>query len=385
MKKNWLLFPLLLLSFLVYSQEDSLMMRIYLVGDAGKMENGHHPVLEDLSRRLLREDIPMTHILYLGDNIYPSGMPEVGKDGREEAALILEAQLRLSALLTGNIWMLPGNHDWARGKSRGWDALLNAQAYVRAHFKPDKVRWVPEDGCPGPLRIQLNQETLLIILDSQWWLHRREKPSGGSDCKYQSDSEILTAVSSLLESNPDKLVLFAMHHPLRSYGSHNGGYSWKDHIFPLTNVAPYLYIPLPVIGSIYPIYRTCFGSIQDIPHPRYQALISGLDRIFKRHQRVIHVAGHDHGLFYTDEEDVHYVVSGAGAKDTCVRRKNPAAFTFSDLGYAYLDFFEDRRAKLTFLSPGVLQPLYETDLFGTSAKDNVDQALTKRIVPNDSN
>ena len=153
-----------------------------------------------------------------------------------------------------------------------------------------------------------------------------------------------------------------MHHPMRAYGPHNGGYGWKDHIFPFTSLSPNLFIPLPLLGSIHPLYRTWFGSVQDIPNPKYRAMIDALEEVFKSHPQVIHVAGHEHGLFYTQEEGRHYIVSGAGAKNTHIRKKNPAEFTFANQGYAYLDFYKDRNVTLNFLAPGQAEAIFKTDL-----------------------
>src|SRR5690606_31015105 len=155
--------------------------------------------------------------------------------------------------------------------------------------------------------------------------------------------------SYLLEENQDKVVLFAMHHPMRAYGPHNGAYSWKDHLFPLTAAQENLYIPLPVIGSIYPIYRTLFGDIQDIPHPKYQAFIGALGIVLALSPHVIQLSGHEHGLFSTREGSNHYVVSGSGAKNTYIKKHNPAEFTYNVQGYAYLDFYQNHRVSLTFL------------------------------------
>src|SRR5690606_17881439 len=116
----------------------------------------------------------------------------------------------------------------------------------------------------------------------------------------------------ILEENQEKIILVAMHHPFRSYGPHNGGYNWKDHLFPLTAASPDLYISLPVIGSIYPLYRSWFGDIQDLPHPKYEAMIQAFEKVFESHPNVIHVAGHEHGLSYVREESAHYILSGSG-------------------------------------------------------------------------
>lgn len=352
MKNIWLFLSLISLPSLLFSQEIPLKTRIYLIGDAGEMENESHPVIEDLNGRLKSEKASQTHLIYLGDNIYPFGMPDINDESRVESENILKKQLGIWPSLSGNIYMIPGNHDWEKGKSDGWNSVLRAQEYVEENFPNGKVNWLPKDACPGPFPVYLNDETVLIVLDSQWWLHNQEKPGEDSDCEFKTEEEIISILTYLLEENQDKIVLIAMHHPMRAFGPHNGGFNWKDHLFPLRPLSSDLYIPIPILGSIYPLYRTWFGDVQDIPHPRYQAMIGALDRVFALHPHVIQVSGHEHGLFYTKEEGKHYVVSGAGAKNTHIRKVNTAEFTYADQGYAYLDFYENHRVTLNFLAPG---------------------------------
>ena len=115
-------------------------------------------------------------------------------------------------------------------------------------------------------------------MDSQWWVHPYDKPGIESDCPYKTKSEVLTQLDDLLSRNSKKLVIFALHHTLRSYGIHGGYFKLKQHIFPLTEYFPKLYIPLPVIGSIYPISRSVFGSPQDLKHPFYTEMITSVER-----------------------------------------------------------------------------------------------------------
>jgi hypothetical protein len=373
---------LFLLAFSSANAQDSLLkMRIYLIGDAGEMKNGHHPVVEDLRSRLIQTPNLPTHLIYLGDNIYPLGLPPKDAENRTEAENILCAQLDLWSDLPGEIWMVPGNHDWKKGKSDGWNAILRAEEFVAENFPKDQVHWVPESGCPGPTAIPLDKNTLLITLDSQWWFHANDKPGTDSDCEYKTEEEIVAAISYLLEENQDKIVLFAMHHPMRAYGPHNGAYNWKDHLFPLTAAKKNLYIPLPIVGSIYPLYRTWFGDIQDIPHPKYQAFIGALESVFALHPHVIQLAGHEHGLFYTKEGSKHYIVSGSGAKDTHIKRNNPAEFTYNNQGYAYLDFYENHRVNLTFLDPSKAGSLDEFELIQPFALVSEELRLFERKIP----
>jgi len=380
MKKLLLSLIFCLLSSSLFAQESPLKFRIYLIGDAGEMEDGHHPVVQDVRKKLQSDSLIPTHIIYLGDNIYPSGMPTSKDSDRAEAELILKTQLDLTQLISGKIWMVPGNHDWERGKSDGLNSVNRAEEYVQEHYTEDKVMWLPSGGCPGPNVIPLDPETLLITLDSQWWLQQKGKPGADSDCDYKSEEEVLAALGYLLEENQNKTILVAMHHPLRSYGPHNGGYNWKNHLFPLTDVDPNLYIPLPIVGSIYPLYRSWFGDIQDLPHPKYEAMIRALDTVFQSHPNIIQVAGHEHGLTYKREQNVHYIISGAGAKDTYIKKNNPADFTYPSQGYAVLDFYENHEVDLSFFDPSKQAPLYQSQLVLPFADDISDLESFDRAI-----
>lgn len=371
MKKfSLLLWVLLLNQPFLFGQSGQLEMRIYLIGDAGEMKDGQHPVILDLEKRLPMDTATITHLIYLGDNIYPKGMPLRDDLEREKAEELLNTQLGFYNKLNGRIWMVPGNHDWERGLKKGLEAVVRAENYVKANFPREKVSWIPSKGCPGPEVIELDSERLLVVFDSQWWLHKHAKPGIDSACASRTDQELLSNIQEIFDQNRDKTMLFAMHHPMRSYGPHNGGYGWKDHIFPLTALSPAIYLPLPVIGSIYPLYRTWFGNIQDIPHPRYQSMIHSLDSIFATHPKVIQIAGHEHGLFYTEENSNHYVVSGAGAKNTHFKKKSAASFSYGHTGYAYLDFYSDGTVFINFLTPDQRSPLYTNKLTFSSKNLN---------------
>lgn len=381
MKKFFLLYIFAVLASTLTAQQNPRKFRIYLIGDAGEVEHGNHPVVEDVRKRLAEEPHSDSHIIFLGDNIYPLGMPDDEDEERKKAEAILKTQLDLYQQINGKIWMLPGNHDWEKGKSGGWNAVLRAEEYIEENYPENRVHWVPSSGCPGPNVIPLDSETLLIALDSQWWLHLKDKPRGESDCDYKSEEEVLAAISNILEENQNKTILVAMHHPLRSYGPHNGGYNWKDHIFPLTSHHPNLYVPLPVIGSIYPLYRSWFGDIQDLPHPKYEAMIRALDNIFELHPNVIQVAGHEHGLAYTKEGNTHYVISGAGTKNTYIKKHNPAEFTYPKQGYAALDFYQNHEVNITFYEPNKKEPLYKIQLIKPFANDVSELERFTRTIP----
>jgi hypothetical protein len=63
-------------------QQDRIVQRMFLVGDAGQLTDGHHPVCDWLKAHVNWDDSSNV-LVYLGDNIYPKGMPPEGSAGLE--------------------------------------------------------------------------------------------------------------------------------------------------------------------------------------------------------------------------------------------------------------------------------------------------------------
>ncbi|MDN3668869.1 BamA/TamA family outer membrane protein [Echinicola jeungdonensis] len=369
--------PILLFFLLTaFANGQELKQRLYLVGDGGELENGLHPISSLIEQIMEEEDEQVrSELIILGDNIYPKGMPIIGDEARLESENILKAQVWPAQFVEGQVWLIPGNHDWKKGKDGGWEAILRSQAFIDSlHIK--NLNWVPKDACPGPYVSNFNEEALLVFIDSQWWLHSNEKPGIDSDCECKSEEELLERIRDIFENNREKMIMLVMHHPLKTFGEHNGAFSWKDHIFPLTSANPDLYVPLPIIGSIYPLYRTFLGNIQDVPHPKYQTLINGLEEILVQHPSSLVISGHEHALEYTIDQRVQYIVSGAGSKSSRIKRKNPAEFTYENQGFSTLDFFQDGKVKLNFYSlENGTSPIYEKVIF--QHHDEEEKAFSK--------
>jgi hypothetical protein len=109
-------------------------------------------------------------------------------------------------------------------------------------------------------------------------------------------------------------------------------------------------VPLPVIGSMYPVYRMAGGVRQDIPSSRYQHMLASLDSVFTRRPPLALAGGHDHNLqVLSGRHGVRYaLVSGAGS----VSRPDPVSHGDDTLcaspeaGFLRLDLLQDGRARL---------------------------------------
>lgn len=360
-----LLIPLLLLAYCSHAQnsgDDSVTNRIVLIGDAGALVNGQAPVMQAV-RKLVPLD-KKTTVIFLGDNLYRQGLPDEQMKIYSSKRIVLDSQIALVQNTAATGYMIPGNHDWQNGGAGGYAAILREQQYVDA-ISSSNFTFYPKDGCPGPVAVNIGNNIVLIMMDSQWWLQTGPKPGIESDCPFKTRSEVLAEIEDILVQNPKKLIVFACHHPFRSNGYHGGYFGWKQHIFPFRDLNKSLYIPLPVLGSIYPISRSVFGSPQDLKHPTYANMADSIQDVVKQHPNVIFVAGHEHTLQYFPDSNFHYIVSGSGCKNGRVEDTKKSEFALSALGFSTLEVSKNKNVRLTFY---------------TTSPDSSGVAFTKNIL-----
>jgi hypothetical protein len=343
---------------------DSVTSRIILVGDAGAFLHGKHPVVSAIKHHMHPDK--KTSIVFLGDNVYRYGLPDDASVNYQTIAAVLDSQINVAENTSAKVYMIPGNHDWENGGKYGYDALLREEAYVNQN-KERNVQFLPEEGCPGPVEVKVSNDVVMILWDSQWWLHPYDKPGIESDCECKNQNEFIIQLTELLRKNYDKLVILASHHPFRSNGIHGGYFGIKQHIFPFTDLRANLWIPLPVIGSIYPITRGIFGTAQDISHPAYQNMIKRVKDAAITHPHIIFANGHEHTLqLLKDDSGYNYIVSGTGCKKTRVEDSKKSLFVSESLGFAVVETSKNKNVRIKF---------YEVDVATETPKEIFSQNI----------
>jgi hypothetical protein len=314
----------------------------FLIGDAGNAaDEKAKNVLNALQKKLVLASKNST-LLFLGDNIYPKGMPPKEDEINYKIAYNkLESQLKISKKFKGKTIFIPGNHDWYNG-IKG----LERQEEIVTDYLDDKESFSPRKGCPIDDE-KINDNLRLITVDSQWFLENWNKtPTLNDDCSIKSREAFFEELESVLSKNRDKTVILAMHHPLMSNGSHGGQFSIEKQIFPLEQR-----IPLPVIGSFINLLRKTTGaSPQDIQNKQYTAYVNRVKTLLQSQDNVIVVSGHDHNLQYIDNDNIKQIISGAGSKSTAARAINPNDFSYGKNGYATLDLYENGKSTVSFFS-----------------------------------
>ncbi len=331
----------------VITENQSIEHRFYLLGDGGS-EKGENQTLLQVKDSLKKESNPST-VLFLGDNIYPRGMPEKDSKKRKKAEKILQSQVDAVKDFKGQILFIPGNHDWY---GKGVEGLKRQEKYIEKQL--GKNTFQPENGCPIE-KVDISSNIILLIIDSQWYITNWDKhPTINNECDIQSKSQFLKEIQSEIKKARGKTTLIAIHHPLFSNGQHGGQYSFKDHM-----------TPLPVIGTIKNVLRRTTGVVNaDMSNTHYNNLRKKLSVMAKQNEKVIFVSGHEHSLQYIVQDDITQIVSGSASKRTPTHLPMNNQFSYGENGYAVLDVYKDGSSSVRFITKDKIEyqtVVYESD------------------------
>lgn len=325
---------------------------VFLLGDGGEAKpNPTEPVLALLKLKS-REAGEKSAVVFLGDNIYPSGLPPEDDPGRKGAEESIRAQLEAVREYPGRVFFIPGNHDWNQSRRGGLETLKRQEDFIEGYLDRGNI-FLPDDGFPGPVDIELvddddtdfDKDIRLIILDTEWWLTEQKKPFGDTgEYELQDAGDFLVELRDVMRERQNDHVIIAAHHPLYSNGSHGGHFPLITHFTP------------PLFGTMYVLYRKFFGFSQDISHYRYQELKRELTELFSQKMGLVYASGHQHSLQFFNQTgkrlDQHFIVSGSASRVDYTATGMGADFTHSGQGFMVIRYYNDGSAWLEAWTPG---------------------------------
>ncbi len=332
----------------------------YLVGDAGISPSDRPSDALMAFQKFItqnNEDTNGDYTLFLGDNIYPDGLPAKGTPTRKISEYYLDAQIASLEEFNGTTYFIPGNHEYYSGGIQG---VLRQQAYIQEHLSEDAFQ--PQNGCPLQ-SFSVSDNIQLILIDTQWYLEDwNRNPTMNRECEIKSREKFFIELQLELNKNRNKTVVFAMHHPMFTNGTHGGYYALKKHLYPTQKK-----LPLPGLASLVAQVRAQGGvSVQDRYNELYNKFMIRLSEIAKEHGRIVFTSGHEHTLQHIENEGLIQIVSGSGAKESYAALGENGLFSYGGQGFAVLNVFTDGSSYVRYYGVDTaLNPklLFEKELY----------------------
>ncbi|MDX1463473.1 MAG: metallophosphoesterase, partial [Marinirhabdus sp.] len=342
-----------------YPKDKSIEKTFYLIGDAGYSPiGGMSTGLQVFENYLKDKDTEGQFAIFLGDNIYPDGMPPINAPDRAATEYRLDAQIAAIQGFEGQVYFIPGNHDWY---NEGLLGLKRQEMYFERRLGDYNV-FQPTNGCPLQ-SVSVTDNIQLIMIDSQWYLEDwNVHPTINKDCDIKSREKFFIELELELEKHKNKSIVFAMHHPMFTNGTHGGYFGAEKHLFPTQQN-----IPMPGLASLVAQIRAQGGvSVQDRYNELSNKFMNKLANIVKRHGKLVFASGHEHTLQHIEEDGLIQIQTGSGAKSGFAALGKNGLFSYGGQGFAVYDLYTDGSSYVRYYgADDQMQPklLFEKSIF----------------------
>ena len=324
----------------------------YLIGDAGNSTLTKNSPALDYLKSKTEDASENATLLFLGDNVYETGIPDKTSKNYALAKRRISAQTDVAKQFKGKSIFIPGNHDWYNGL----DGLKREEKLVEKAL--GKNSFLPQNGCPLE-RVKISKDIVLIIVDTHWFLTNWDNhPTINDNCEIKTRTKFFDEFESLIKKSRGKTTIIALHHPMFTNGSHGGKFSLTSHLK-----------PLPVLGTAKNLIRKTSGLTNtDIQNKKYNQLKKHLVTISQENDKAIFVSGHDHNLQYIVQDNLPQIISGSGSKTMATKLSGGAKFTYAAQGFAKLDIYKDGSSIVRFYSAEDDKIVYQTQVLSPNEK-----------------
>lgn len=229
------------------------------------------------------------------------------------------------------ILIAPGKSEWAGGRRSGKQFLKELNNRLERDYANPIL--FPNKACPGPREVLLDENTVVILLDTWWWVHQHDRRF--KKCGIESRNDVVVEIEDAIRRHYNKRhVIVVGYHNLKSFGNSAGFFSHKQWL---------LQFP-------YSLFRKLAGVRSDPHHPDFRYFRNALLSVLSEYPDVIYVSGGEQNMQYFSFQGNHFVISGAWEGQEFVRPEEEA-FTAVVQGFSQLTFTSNGRCALSFYSP----------------------------------
>jgi len=356
--KNHLLFFLIfkLCCFSLFSQSNNYNdHQLFLLANLENLEpNG--PELKSLENEIAKQKDEFT-ILVLGD-FTPKKKWKKIKDNKTFPVI---DKIMEMAKDNGHVIFVPGEKEWDMGRDDAYKKVKAIEKYVEAKEGKHKS-FFPENGCPGPEVVDINNHLRLIIINSQWFVQKDRPEEEDASCHFIYGRELWDELSGLFSEEENKTTVVAFHHPALSFGKFAGHTNFLQHLSP------------PIIGSFIAAYHRNVGGKMSLNNEIFKDFTHKVLDLAGEHQGLIFVSGHEYDLQLIDHNNSFYINSGSFSKSNHVASKEETLFASSSNGFAKLGFAGSGAVDVDFYkikSDGNSQNIFHKDLYSSPCENQV--------------
>ncbi len=307
----------------------------YIIGNLGADKKGPNKTLLNAFKRLQATNASKEdYLLLAGDNIYPD------LDEKSDTEEQLKPLINLVKTFRGKSLIVPGEHEW---NDRGVKGVEDIEDLIEEKMGKDN-QFQPENGCPLEV-IDVDDQTEIVIVDSQWYIEDWSKQSGFNDkCAIKTRVQFLTLLKDEARKARHKNVILYMHHPLFSNGIYGGEMSTRAFYRPSAENA---YIP--GVGFLWAFARTQGGiSKQDQFNPLMNELMQEIKLMSIELPRLFVVSAHEQSQQYIENGNIRQLISGTAAKSEYARLGKDGIFASVQPGISELRIFENGASTVHF-------------------------------------
>ena len=224
----------------------------------------------------------------------------------------------------------PGKTEWAGGNRNGKDFIKQLtddlpEKYSNPFFFPDEA-------CPGPKEVVLNDHLVVILIDTWWWVHKYDRRF--NKCDIENRGDVLVQIEDAIRRHyAGKHVVVAGHHSLKSYGNTSGYFSAEQWL-----------LQLPCT-----FYRKLPGTRYDNQHPDLKDFRNSLLSVLKKYPDVLYVSAGEQNMQYSQHNNNHFVISGSWHNSEYVRKDLPE-FGSDEKGFTRIEFSPCGDCTVSFLN-----------------------------------
>lgn len=247
-------------------------------------------------------------------------------------------------------------------------------AFFLDTYNPDSEDSIANH-CPDPVAIPLDDSRVLVYINSDWWLNGYSSTGEGDGCTCLTPKDVINRLRDIVYESRDKMMIIVSKHPMYNVGREAGSFTWKDHFFPLTTVEPNLYIPLPLIGSLVPVYHRIFSSTEEMQHPLYKQMISSITDVFSTHPNVVFVSalGGGQKMMRAKNKSYFQIVSGQRMGENRPVQDSSVLFESIEGGSVAAEFIDSSTVRWSFYTDASVQEKGKSFVYDWKAEKAVSE------------